>query len=117
MAALAVLPVLCREKIETFIVGADDDRAVAHPQIILPNSEYNVVCDNVTLCITPTLLEAWELLFASFYVFNVSYAKGSKNTLELMQRLLFNIQDGQKISSVVSSLMLKVNRKDRVEKM
>ena len=37
--------------------------------------------------------------------------------LELMQRLLFNIQDEQKIGLVLSSLMLKVNRKDRVEKM
>ena len=92
-------------------MSTDDDRSVAHPQIIDTGSGYSVVCDNTTLAITTTLLEAWELLLISFYVFNVSYAKLAKNTLELMQRLLFNIQDGQRIGSVVNTLMLKISRK------
>ncbi|XP_067659572.1 uncharacterized protein [Haliotis asinina] len=60
---------------------------IVHGDSVLAGQHYTVMCDH--LVISPRLnsfIDAFAMLFASFYVFNIEYQTGSAVTLEFIQR-------------------------------
>ena len=119
-----MLPCFYHKNLCDFIVEegrSNDGVPLPNPRIVSSDNGsgerlFTAVCDKVTPTITPSLLSAWELYFITFYIFNITYSKTCKHTLEFFQRLFFNIQDGSSKTGVAHNLILKLNREARMSK-
>ena len=65
LAALAVLPSLCREKIATLILTDPDMADISQPKIKENDEDYTVVGDRIVLCVTSSAFVHQQLCFQS----------------------------------------------------
>ena len=64
--------------------------------------------ENVAITKTRSLVEAFELLIAAYYVFNAAYPSKGSRTLTFIQKAILDIQDNVKRDSKVSDLLGKL---------
>ncbi|XP_067652038.1 uncharacterized protein [Haliotis asinina] len=90
---------------------------IVHGDSVLAGQHYTVMCDH--LVISPRLnsfIDAFAMLFAAFYVFNIEYQTGSAATLEFIQRCFVRINPdkgskgckGKRKKTVMSAKVLKL---------
>lgn len=121
--ALLVLPGHLREKLDVFL-RTDEDAANASAQGEQPShpvmfwqgtstldetASFRLYMENVCIARTKSLLDAFQLLLAAFYVFNVAYPSKGSRTLTFMQKAVLNIQDSEKRDPKVADLIGKLN--------
>ena len=71
---------------------------------------YTVMLEEESILETKHLLSAFEVYFACFYVFNLSYPKSLKKTMQFFQRPVLNIQDKEKVHPSVCALLEKLTK-------
>ena len=81
-----------------------------YPKIVCAGLEfrgdYQIVMEGELLCQCKELTDAIALLFASFYLFNISFPKGLSSTLKFITRYFFNIADTTISDAKVARLAL-----------
>ena len=114
--ALYTIPGLLRERVSNFVVEKEqnDEEHKSYPHIVLSHSnpadsdQFSIKVDNIDILTVNDFLTAFKLMIACYYVFNIAYPKVANASMEFVQKVLMNVQDGTKISSKVLSLLAKL---------
>ena len=78
-------------------------------------SVFHVKVEKITMCRCVDFVDAFAVMIALHYIFNVTYTKKIEATMICVQRLLLETHDNQKIPPKVLSLICKI-KKDNVWK-
>ncbi|XP_071796051.1 uncharacterized protein [Asterias amurensis] len=103
-ASIAVVPILLKEKLDHLLTQQSED-SQTHPVIQQDDTTFKVNIEEETVMQTRHLFSAFEVHFASLYIFILSCPKKLKKTLQFFQRSVLNIQDKEKVSTSVCALL------------
>lgn len=96
---LMVLPSHLKEKISNFMLTTSQEAPgggvlksepiiVADGEDFLQSSNFSVISENMKICETKTLTDAFECLLAAYYCFNMTYPKNILNTMTFLEKLV-----------------------------
>ena len=97
------------EKAEKQIVVGGVDFS-SHDMLTDEKSIFHVKVKNITMCRCVDFIHAFAVMITLHYVFNVTYSNKTEATMVFIQRLFFNINDNQKITPKVLSLICRVKK-------
>lgn len=94
-----VLPSHLKEKISNFMLTTSQEAPgggvlksepiiVADGENFLQSSNFSVISENMKICETKTLTDAFECLLAAYYCFNMTYPKNILNTMTFLEKLV-----------------------------
>ena len=114
LQALLYIPSLLHEKLEN-IIRNEEDTELVMPYIVAPTSleegeNYHVLVEGVKVATTNSLIGAFKLLMASFYVFNIAYPKNLQATLSFLQILFLGINDNSKPNIKAVKLVAEISK-------
>lgn len=102
-AALILLPLIFKEKVEHFITGGQHESQSPYPTVQLVDSDWKmaftrkvlvlVKVDNVDLCQGIGVEDGVTAAFCAYFVFNLAYPPYMKKTLTFLQRTILNITE------------------------
>lgn len=72
-------------------------------------TEFTIVAEGETICTVKNVLDAYSILFAVHYVFNLAYPKKVKNTFMFLQKVVLNITDNTSKSTKMIRVLYEVN--------
>ena len=115
ISAILSIPLILKEKIGAFIAKTDSE--LNHPRIIcetydaevittlFQSERFVVMVESNVLFETKDICEAFLVMFASYYVFNLSYPLELDATLTFFQRSIFKVGDSAKLKQKVLTLI------------
>lgn len=80
------------------------------PHIIHFNQQFFVVAEKQIIVEVNTFPKAISALFACYYVFDIAYPKQCLNTLLFLERFLFGIVTGPKLSKTVIGVISDIQK-------
>ena len=72
---------------------------------VITASSFHIIVEGQMMCKVTEFTEAVPLMFALFYVFNISYPKELASTLHYLQKYVFAIDDGTSSNKVAKLRM------------
>lgn len=72
--------------------------------------QFEVFVDGMSICENlETVFDAFIVLMAVYYIFNISYPKDLSKTLTFVQKVFLNMQDGAKPPAQVLKVLKQLN--------
>ena len=91
----------------------DEHTHSSYPRILIDCEEdpfeddvqFSLLVEDVQVCTCGDLVTAFALMFATYYIFNLSYPDAIQSTMTFFQTTFLKIEDGVKKDYKVSRLM------------
>ena len=96
MLGLLLIPIHLKERVNLLLVqtekDTDDSSPPATPVItfskpLIDDQVFSIVCEGVEICSTSSLCQAYFVLVASYFVFNLRFPVGLEGTLTFVQKV------------------------------
>ncbi len=119
--ALLALPGLLREDLDLFLSSEEQyeksDEQTGSPVIVFQGADvyksknFAIYADGIKIMSVKSVKNAFMILIACFFVFNIAYPKKMIRTLTFLQKVMLNLQDSIKTPNPVVTLITNINRK------